>query len=347
MKNPLLHISDPHFHAHKSHATIVNGSNSRLQDIKKAVYEAAKIGKSRGVEIMVISGDIFHVRGSLKTSVFNETFALFKSLAREGWNFVMIPGNHDMEDYKGGHTGIDMFETINGCYVMQGRGFARLSLRGWDFLGIPYIHKVDEFKETFKEAHAANHDIDENTVILIHQYVDEYLDPSIPKFGLTKKWLEANTPGKVFSGHYHNPCEMGRVVNVGAPIQHNFKDEGTKRGCWINDGNDVEFIPIDVTPKFVTIESKRDLKSKGVDGNFVRVKVKTLATAKKLRDEALDGGALDVSIQVEKKFVTAHEKTVAINADPRKMIKDYMDMFPEKFGGKENKTLEMYEKICF
>lgn len=346
MKSPLTVISDPHFHVYKTHATIEGGINSRQLHIETAVVDAVKAGASRGSRILVITGDIFHIRGSLKTTTFNRVFDLFSRIARSGWKIVMIPGNHDMEDFRGGYTAIDTLGEIKGCYVLRGfDGFARLEVDDWKFLGFQYVHKPDEFKEKFVEGHKFFGDIDKDHVILIHQGLSDF-DSTGHASQVSCEWLRQNTPGTIVCGHFHGPeCnKLDRILQPGAPLQHSFGDEGSDRGCWIvREDQGPEFVPL-ASPKFITVRTKKDLDQ--VSGNFVRVQCKTMKTAKALSTEAMNLGALDVTVQVDKEFTTAHEVTVKINSDPKRMLADYMAIFSDKYAGQESKVLSLYEKIC-
>ena len=103
--------------------------------------------------------------------------------------------------------------------------------------------------------------------------VDEGLDPK----DLLRliKWS--------FVGHYHTPGQIhNNVVSVGAPLQHNFGDVGSNRGCWIFDEEEdkATFIQNNTSPRFYDIVyTDNKLQIKGgdkeldYDNDFFRVKV--------------------------------------------------------------------------
>lgn len=348
MKKMII-VSDLHFHAHKSHASTTDGGmNSRLEQAIGVFEHIAKTGRRMGVKTMAVCGDIFHVRGTLKPSVFNRVHGAVSAIAEMGIKIVMIPGNHDMEDVCGKHTAIDTFASIEGCTVLGGNYAEEVTANGWRIIGIPYVHKIEDFKGVFIDA-VADLRPDEKTVMLIHQGIDEF-EPNVPATGLTAEWLEDTVPCMVFAGHYHRPGKKGRVVSVGAPMQHTFGGEGQERGFWIYDEvGAVEFFPVtaDKAPRFKTVASKKDLLDGSAKGCFVRIKAKTVKAAKTMRQAALDGGALDVRIELEKEYTTAHEKTVGINIDSCSMLREYMKIFPEKYDA--NAVVEitdLYKKLC-
>jgi len=68
---------------------------------------------------------------------------------------------------------------------------------------------------------------------MIHQGIDNFDPTGVLKTGLTAKWLEDHSQALILCGHYHNMMQAGRVINVGALVQHRASDEGQQRGCWV------------------------------------------------------------------------------------------------------------------
>lgn len=61
---------------------------------------------------------------------------------------------------------------------------------------------------------------------------------------------------KVFSGHIHYRQEKDNVIIVGCPYQLNKGDKGNQKGIYIldNDSGEMEFIPNQLSPKYVTLD---------------------------------------------------------------------------------------------
>jgi DNA repair exonuclease SbcCD nuclease subunit len=335
-------VSDPHYHNYKPHSTLVNGVNSRLLDVDNAMAAAAKLGDEKKCDIAVVTGDIFHERGRIRPSVFNRAYNRIGKMRSE-YPVVLGIGNHDMEDFKLGASSIDTFESLGSVYVMGGsEGYSTLNLRGIKILGIQYFHKTEDFKETYEKALKQFPDVD---ILMIHQGIDDFGHKGMPKTKITAKYLQSKTDAWIVCGHYHSPNTSGKVVNVGAPLQHTFGDEGIDRGCWIIDTDEdkATFYKLDVTPKFKTVRNKAEAKD--VDCCFVRVVAKTPRTAKTLEKAAKAAGARTVAVQIDKDYKPAHSKTVAISSRPQNMIADFCKLEP-KFAPHETQIINMYEKVC-
>lgn len=352
MKHPVLVVSDVHFHTYKPHSTMVDGINSRLLDVANAFVEAFDIAHREGCKVIAIPGDLFHVRGAVKSSVMKKVGELLKMVVEAGIDVILLAGNHDMENLKGGATSLWPLQFIQ-------HGDARVHVvetptviesGGHTFSCIPYVHSAKEFKEVFERS-LSGEGMDSGDVIhLIHQGVDDFRPGAgIPETSITADWLASKAgEGWVFAGHYHKPFQKGRVISPGAPIQHNFGDAGQDRGCWILLPNgETKFFKLSY-PEFETHEVETLAKAKKIDvsGKIVRWKVKTAKQGEKLIAHALESGAVSATSFVEKEFVAAHEQTVKINA-PEKMFEDYLEMFPEKYTDERKKRLiTLFHHIC-
>ena len=342
MGKKILLLGDPQFHNYKAHSTLIEGVNSRLLNIEQAWQDAIEQGVKSGCDLALVCGDIFEVRGSIRPSVYNRVFGLMQYMASQ-MRVVMIAGNHDMEHYRGGDTAIDAFGAIHGITVLK-PPYGHEFRGGTRIFGIPYVHRIDEFKAIYEKLCS-----DERPdIIMIHQGIDDFdLTGHIPETGVTVEYLNEHKPEDawVFSGHYHTHKVDGRIVMVGAPVQHMFSDEGQLRGYMIFDpeADRVRFHELSA-PEFVTITSKKQLPA--AKGNFVRIQAKRLADANRLAAGAKDAGALSVVARVEKTFATAHEKTIKVSSNVRKMLTDYIEIMGDRYDGRGPAILKKFEEIC-
>jgi DNA repair exonuclease SbcCD nuclease subunit len=336
-KQPILVLADPHFHNYKNHSTTIGGKNSRLLHVAETVKAAIDIGGEKGCGAVAIAGDIFHVRGAVRPSVLMTVAECLEYAVSRDIEVVLIPGNHDMEYFRGGETAVDILSEMKKVHVLDGK--APWLIGGWDIVGIPYIHDVEEFKDAFGKLLA----LEKPDLVLMHQGVDDFKpSETTPETGIVASALEND--GWVISGHYHTAKKVGRVLSPGAPLQHTFGDEGQERGCWVLTEGDAEFIPIDVAPKFYTVSTAKDLKKLKAPC-FVRIKAKTERAAKSLREKALEAGAESVVVQLEKSFATAHEKTVKLST-PRQMIRDYLALKEEIPAEDGDRVLALFDEVC-
>lgn len=347
MKPPVLVISDIQFHTYKAHSTLIDGVNSRLLDQIKAWRQAVDAGIKEGCGLLLVPGDVFEIRGHIKPSVFNRVTSLLIETMSRGLDVGVIAGNHDMEHFEAGESAVDSWsylrtESGSGkkeCTVFKRPGLRNLS--GYKVLGIPYVHDTDAFKETFKL-------LSEKTrpeITLIHQGIDNFnTDGAFPPTGLTAEWLEEHNRGIILCGHYHRPglSKGGRVVNVGALVQHRFSDEGSKRGCWIVSETSAKFIKIE-SPVFVTINERTRINS-NCKGAFVRIKATSAEKAEEQKKKAKEAGALSVIVEIEREFKSAHEKTLHI-ASPREMLSEYLEMV-ERYKERKSSIMNLFDSIC-
>lgn len=345
MKTPVLVISDIQFHAYKAHSRLINGVNSRLLDQMDAWRQAVSLGRERGCRLLLVPGDVFEVRGSIKPSIFNRVTTLIVETLKQGFDIAVIPGNHDMEHLEAGESAVDSWDHLSvgsearACKVFKAPGAADFG--GYRVLGIPYMHDVEAFKETFKRISAS----ESPDITMIHQGLDNFnTHDASPRTGLTAEWLEDNNTGIIVCGHYHWPgiSTGGRVVNVGALVQHRFSDEGSERGCWVLESDGFKFFGIE-SPRFITVTRARRI-GRECRGSIVRIRASSVREAERLRKKVEEAGALSVTVEIEKEFTSAHEKTVAITS-PRAMLGEYLDIM-EKYKHRKEDILKLFDRIC-
>ncbi len=341
----VLLISDLHFHNYKAHSEVVDGINSRLLDIAGAVKAAFKIAQENGCSLCIIAGDIFHVRGSIRPSTLTFVAGLFEELAAE-IPILIIPGNHDMEEYSGGATAIDTLCYIDGIDVIT-EAVAFDIKSDLKIIAIPYVHNIKDFEDTFKELSAKW--ATEDTVTIMHQGIDLDGAPSfLSDGGVSAGWLESVNPGSIFSGHYHDPTTDvdARAINIGAPCQLTFGDVGCERGCYIFDSKTKKkqfFSLLEFAPKFIDVSADTK-KMDNVTGNFIRIHSASKAEASKIHAKIKKAGAKSWTVVLEKEFKTAHE--VAISVDkPARMLVDYIDL-QEKYKPFKTEILKLYNEVC-
>lgn len=343
---PVLAVSDIHFHAYKAHSSLVDGVNSRLLHQVDAWKQAVGAGTAEGCRLMLVAGDVFEVRGSIRPSVYNRVSGLIVDALAAGFDIGMISGNHDMEHLEAGESALDSWDYLkhrNGSGTRRCRVFKHPAVHrmaGYRVLGIPYMPDTEAFKKTFRKLSAAAGP----DITVIHQGVDSFnTGNEPPSTGLTAEWLEDNNPGMVLCGHYHRPglSKRGRVVNVGALVQHRFSDEGDDRGCWVLTGREAKFVRIE-SPRFVTFRDGRE--SADYRGAFVRICAKNEEQARRFRKKAEAAGALSVAVEIEKEFQTAHEKTVRMSS-PREMLLQYLEIV-NRYGDRKREIVDLFDRLC-
>ncbi len=336
---PVLHVTDPHFHNFKMFSTIIDGMSSRLFYTVQAWKKAVKIGIDNNCKVMTCSGDIFHVRGHLRPSIYNVVFDLFNETVNAGLEIVLIAGNHDFENFYGNDTAIDKLDQIGGVHVLKNNNL--LNLHGMVFGGISYCHNTDLFKEKFTNLCLVKADY-----ILTHQYIDDYLGIPAAATGLSLEFLTKTKNPKtvVLNGHSHCPAhgKGTNVIDVGAPMGQSFSDTG-KYGCWVTDGES-KFYEIEDQPKFITIE-KFPKGGEGIKGNYVRIKADSGSAALKIRQKCEIQGSIGIISEVVKEYKAEAGKTIKISSKDR-MLSEYIDVSGGAYQENKEAIMKLYDEIC-
>jgi len=333
----ILITSDWHFNNYKAHSRLIDGVNSRLLDLINAFKESVKIGKENGCEAHFICGDIFHVRGNIKPSVYNTVADLFATMAKE-LPIYMISGNHDLEDFKS--TIGDAIYTLGKLDNVHLINYERVNLGGLTIAGVPYIHNIEKFK-----AEAQNfRDVD---ILLIHEGIDDLrTKEGIPETHLTKEFFKDFN--FVITGHYHNPNFIDGILQAGSPIQLSFGEEGQDKGCWVLDTDNykVRFYKLHY-PEFITITpaSLKDIKEEQCNGKIVRITAKDNKKLEKYVERALELGAISVKGVFEKEYKHTYSKTIKITT-PEQMIAEYIDI-TGKYKDIKDDILNVFAEICY
>jgi DNA repair exonuclease SbcCD nuclease subunit len=338
----ILLLSDLHAHNYKDFATIVDGQNSRLLDVGNACLQAFQIGNKLGCKHLIICGDIFQTRGNIKPSVLNYMIEVVKTAVDKfGFEVAIISGNHDLETYSfSKSSAIFALGELDNVSVYTEPTIADFGGLKCGF--IPYIHEIKEFKKVCNEIKKGA------DILAIHQGIDDLKFGGIPDTTIDIKFLTKDFNGWVFSGHYHNPMSKGKVVQVGAPIQHTFGDKGVDRGCWVVDINndldgEAQFYKLDY-PEFISVDVN-GIKKTNVEGKIIELILsdKDIGKAEKLKKAILDGGAIGCRTKVVRMNTTVQNKGVELDTI-EEMIKAYIKTIPELHANKE-KIMKRFEEL--
>lgn len=322
-------FSDVHCHQWSSFSTTLpNGINSRLQlsldEIRRCAYET----RIAGGNLLVCAGDTFHVRGSVSPEVLNPTMDLFRGLIEDGFDVVIISGNHDLESRDSNRlsSAVTALEGL-GCRVINNP--ESFGIGGCNFVMIPWMHSVQELKERIEGVHSSKR---EGFDLIIHAPVDGVIT-GLPDHGLNAEWLGKQGFKRVFSGHYHNFKDFGNgVYSIGSTTHLTWSDVGSKAGFLIVYEDEVKWFKSHA-PEFVDLTDEIDADDVPllVDKNFVRAKVTTSKTSEinELKEWLHSCGALGVVVQTVKeptKSRAAAPASVSAGASLEVSIADYIKM---------------------
>lgn len=297
-------ISDLHFHNWSAFAqTDSTGLNTRLAILLREVERAAEIVRSQGGNTLIISGDVFHVRGSVAPSVLNPVRDLLDSITNDfGMIVWILAGNHDIE---GKHstrlgsavTALQMGGDAGRVYTVS-ENPTPITIGKTPVWLVPWVDNIETLKSTLST-------LESNPILIMHAPLNGVIK-GLPENGIDPAWIDdLNKYDLVLSGHYHNhKCHKGKntlVYSVGAIAHHQWNDVGSKAGFVIVDTDKctVDF-HASHAPSFVDIDSDMSVidMQLAADGNYVRARVASsdLKELNEVREALHSAGALGVTV---------------------------------------------------
>lgn len=292
-------LSDIHFNSWSAFSTTnEKGINSRLVIIIKELIRAAKEQSAKsakddgtGDRVMIIAGDVFHVRGKLEPSVLNPVIDTFKHITTTmGFQVYILAGNHDLEndvctEVSSAITALRM----PGVHIVNNpKYFPEI-----DVVMIPWRKSLSDLRADIENANQFK-----NADLVIHAPLNGVIQ-GMPENGLTPVELMKYDFNRVFCGHYHNHKNFdNRVFSIGATTQQTWGDVGSKAGFLLVSENLVEF-RASHAPKFIDIDDDNYKDAPLIcEGNYVRVKVRKTSSedVEGARSELMDFGALNVVV---------------------------------------------------
>lgn len=356
---PYAICSDVHCHDWSRFSrTDEDGVNSRLRIILNELLACAAELRSNGGDTMVIAGDLFHVRGSVKPSVMNPVFETFQKIQQMGVFVTAIAGNHDLEGKDADSLGNAMHSlgALNGFTpvvkfhtsdTVQDGGYPdgdRIFYWPW-FSDLDILRK--EMAARAKKAVELGWDLSRIDAV-IHAPLNGVIK-GIPEAGLTPEELSGLGYNRVFVGHFHNhkSFEDGKVYSVGATTHQTWGDPGSRAGFCLVWPDRVKFYKSGA-PEFVDIKTAGDIDEAIIKGNYVRLKIDNVTEAEiiQYRNELEEMGAIGVNIIATKKAAIATRHTsVEAGASLEKSVQDWIKGNPKILASDRDEIAEAAASI--
>lgn len=338
----LAMMADIHCHPFPEFSTLLpNGMNSRLADILSCFDSMREHCLENGITDVLLLGDIFHVRGRIETTVYNAVYRTLKKFPDQGINLMMMVGNHDQAVKDGEEHALEPFKEF--AKVIDKPQLIRLD--GLYVWAIPYIHDPELLKKEIQRGKWELHEMFSDNpgsweehgcpkqLMALHTGLDGAGVGSINyimKEPLTLEDIQPDDWDWVAMGHYHKPQFLAdNVFYIGAPIQHNFGDEGDPRGFMVLDTDSTDepvsfFDLTDIQPKFRTIEIDHpsDLEGLQLDPkDYHRFQIRTQLVDVSQATASLAG---DIKVRVEKEPDLSHENRLDLNDDGSSAVSQYV-----------------------
>ncbi|QKE56344.1 recombination exonuclease [Bacillus phage YungSlug] len=294
--------------------------NSRFTHVMSCFDAMEDYALENNIKYILFAGDMFHKRVTINTTVFNFVYNRVSDMTQKGLRFIMIPGNHDQvsnEDFP--QHSLETFKEIEGVVVLDRFGSYMISdyEKPYYVFPVPYSKNAEMVKKEIEKYayETTNNGIEKQSILLGHlglsgAFVGKSNYAMADAFTVEDLFPHAFAFG-VF-GHFHRGQELGGYFNffyTGAPLQHNFGDEGQDKGFTVIDlvTQTKEFVPID-TPQFITVTSEEldDLDKAKLEGNFVRYKIdadKVEDLTESLPDDSKHRIEVQKNYEVEKRDV--------------------------------------------
>ena len=252
-------LSDLHFDEQPNlSTTLPSGITSRLQHQKDAFEWAIAKAMEQGATALVITGDIFDSRTTISLSVIDVVCRLMHEAQKHFADGVhVLVGNHDSWLRTPTVNSLQMLRGTATIHEVPGT-FGPLAFLPWTKDHEEIRQGVAKLARTTKAEYLISH---------------LGLDSSIPN-GVPLGYLQASRWHRVILGDVHDPLDVTPTVHyVGALMQQDYGDAGTKRGMLLLDTeyDSVTRFENKVSPKFSVVTTLDEAEA--VEQNdFIRVK---------------------------------------------------------------------------
>lgn len=217
-------------------------SNGSL--VKDIFQQLMKVCEEYNTHRIFCGGDVFTNRSGQPLQCLTDWKEILEILTKKGFEFYVIPGNHDKTDSNSERSYLDIFgEKCVHLYSSAGR----VLLDGCVIGFIPYFQDekwLEEFQRLEDEIddnlREEDIQIDDATILITHMGFDGVVNndgsrvSSVIKSSMFKNWT------KVLIGHYHNASELAdNVIYTGSAYQNNYGENITDKGFTVvfNDGS--------------------------------------------------------------------------------------------------------------
>lgn len=311
-----------------------------IPEFEKNWKEALKLALSLNLKYIIIGGDIFTSRASQPLSTLLAVKNMFDSLAKH-FDVRVIEGNHDLVNHEESEGYCSMYNDIKNVTV-YGEGEVLRDLdTDFTLAMISYFPEDGSFLEHLNHIESL---VDWKHYSLKYLYIHEGIKGGVKDNKATE--LDASVFSKwdkVFVGHYHNRCKIGKNIEyIGASRQHNFGEDSDKGYTVIYDDGSVDFYKNKVNKKYITYEFGYDEYMKAdvkdiienciVDNCNCRIKVKcTHEESNNINiQHLLSSGASKVEIELPDEHMNnSTSENIETHFDKDSILKSYDDFCEE------------------
>lgn len=315
-------------------------SNGSL--VKDIFQQLMKVCEEYNTHRIFCGGDVFTNRSGQPLQCLTDWKEILEVLTKRGFEFYVIPGNHDKTDSNSERSYLDIFG--EKCVHLY-RNAGRVLLDGCVIGFIPYFQDekwLEEFQRLEDEIDdnmiEGDIDTDTATILITHMGFDGVVNndgsrvSSVIKPSMFKNWT------KVLIGHYHNASELAdNVIYTGSAYQNNYGENITDKGFTVvfNDGS-IKHVQSKF-PKYIKEVINADDKETLMNllekyGGEERDYIRFVFVGKKTDCQKINIAEIQGKYGIDCKFVSNEEKEAielseddaVLEYDKKTLTKDFM-----------------------
>ena len=314
-----------------------------IEQIKSLITQKCELAKTYHIDTVFCLGDVFDSRPGQSVSTLSGLYEILDIFSSYSIRLVIIPGNHDKQDYSGVESFSSPFRDHKSLmYVDQAGG---VPIKNFFFHLLPFF-KEEEWKRRFSELCKYIRPFDKNKkhILLSHIAINGSVNNDGSKIDCGIAIGDFKEFDLVLLGHYHNQQQVGpNIFHIPCIKQNNFGEDSDKGFTLVYDDLSLELVKsefkgyekivIDLdkiskkdlsnltreysnSEKFVRFEfigdselvrsiNKEELISLGID---VKIKVKEIEQTIEYANEEVKKYNQNSIIEEFKKFCTEKEK---------------------------------------
>lgn len=315
----------------------IHAGKDNLSEFAKNWDEALDICKERGIEYLVVGGDMWQARANQTLSTLLEVDKAVRKATAQGLTLILANGNHDKTDQENTLGYNHLFAHYDDVTVVDvAHSICIDSNLGLWLTTMSYFPENGSFPQRLEDAKEFLPSGD--TILYIHQGINGALATSSEDELPASLFKDFR---KVLVGHYHDRCKVGdNIEYIGASRQHNFGEDEEKGYTILYSNGSTEFIKNQVNTRFTTFTIKADtpediqveIKKAVENGNKVRVKVECKAEDAALinKQAILDMGVSKLEIKAETPSVEAVSQALETKYDKTGIKSEYVTFCDRK-----------------
>lgn len=285
----------------------IHVSKNNISDFTANWKEAIEICREKGIENMIVGGDLFQSRSSQTLDVLLAVSDALKKAADYGILITLANGNHDKVNPEAIRGYCHIFDTHPNVFVVDDA--VVIYDNDWDFAlhVMAYFPENGTFVERLQGLAKDGMVLDRNNYLYVHEGINGGLsrnsDTEVPA-SIFKDF------DKVFVGHYHNRSviEGTKIEYIGSSRQHNFGEDTAKGYTLLRKDGTYEFVENRANVRYRNIE----ISAESIDAGFLnmvkrlksedncRVKLNVIGTGEQIknvdRQKLLDTGAYKIEL---------------------------------------------------